>query len=389
MISNIQQAEPLTQARAPATGKRICLLNYYAWGVIADLDGKKVHIGGEEVQHALLSRYLAKRGFDVTSLVGDFGQQPLEQVGGVKVRKTFKLADGVPGLRFFTPRLSSTWAALKAADADVYYISCAGAMVGVLAAFCQLYRRRFVFRIASDADCDPSRLLVSNARDRWLYHYGLRRAHSILAQTQKQADLLMRHYGLRAQVAGMFSDLPDEVACFGERNIDLLWLANLRSMKRPEWFLDMVRLLPQLRCEMAGGAHPDELDLYARAEQGAQALPNLVFHGQVKFGTTRSLFSRARIFVNTSSFEGFPNTYLQAWANGVPVVATFDPDGLIAARGLGVAVQSAEQAAEAASALLASPEAWAACSARCRAYARERLAPDTVSLPYLSAMVPA
>ena len=389
MISNIQSAETLSRDHAPASGRRICLLNYYAWGVIADLDGKKVHIGGEEVQHALLSRYLAKRGFDVTSLVGDFGQQALEQVGGVKVRKTFRLGDGVPGLRFFTPRLSSTWAALKAADAEVYYISCAGAMVGVVAAFCRLYKRRFVFRIASDADCDPSRLMVGNARDRWLYHYGLRRAHSILAQTQKQADLLKQHYGLHAEVAGMFSDLPDEVASFEARNIDLLWLANMRSMKRPEWFLDVVRLVPQWRCEMAGGAHPDELPLYRRAEEGAKTLPNLVFHGQVKFGMTRSLFSRARIFVNTSSFEGFPNTYLQAWANGVPVVATFDPDGLIAARGLGVAVHTADEAAAAANALLAAPQEWEACSARCRAYARERLAPETVSLPYLSAMVPA
>ncbi len=131
------------------------------------------------------------------------------------------------------------------------------------------------------------------------------------------------------------------------------------------------------------------MPLYQRVERGAQALPNLKFHGQVKFGMTRALFARARIFVNTSSFEGFPNTYLQAWANGVPVVATFDPDGIIAARGLGVTVSSAAEAAAAAQALLAAPDAWAAASARCLAYARERLAPDTVSRPYLSAMVPA
>jgi len=320
---------------------RICMLNYYAWGVIADLDGKKVHIGGEEVQHALLSRYLARTGYQVTSLVGDFGQGPLEQVDGVQVRKTFKLAAGLPGLRFFTPRLSATWAALKAADADVYYISCAGAMVGVVAAFCRLHGRRFVFRIASDADCAPHTLMVGNARDRWLYHYGLRRADRILAQTAHQAALLLRHYGLHADVAGMFSDLPEQVGDFGARATDLLWLANMRSMKRPEWFLDIVRRVPELRCEMAGGAHPDELPLYRRAEERARGLPNLAFHGQVKFGMTRALFARARIFVNTSSFEGFPNTYLQAWANGVPVVATFDPDGLIAARGLGVAVRDA------------------------------------------------
>jgi len=364
------------------------MLNYYAWGVMADLEGKTVHIGGEEVQHMLLSRYLAKAGYQVISLVGDFGQRPLEHIEGVGVRKTFSLAAGLPGLRFFTPRVTSTWKALKAANADVYYASCAGAMVGIMAEFCRQHGRRFVFRVASDADCAPDTLMLNNARDRMLYHYGLRRAHCILVQTEHQANLLSRHYGLRSSVAGMFADLPDTVAGLDERGTDLLWLANMRSMKRPECFLEVVRQAPRLRCVMAGGPHPDELALYQRVKAGSTALPNLRFHGQVKFGITRALFSDARIFINTSLFEGFPNTYLQAWANGVPVIATFDPDGMIAARGLGLAVSDAAAAAAGARALLADPTAWAACSARCRAFALTRLAPEHVSAPYLAAMVP-
>lgn len=368
---------------------RICMLNYYAWGVLADLDGADVHIGGEEVQHALMSRYLARRGYEVTSLVGDFGQAALEKIDGVRVRKTFALQAGLPGLRFFTPRLSSTWKALKASNADVYYVSCAGAMAGVVAEFCRRHRRRFVFRVASDADCAPHTLMLDNSRDRMLYHYGLRRAHAILVQTRRQAELLLCHYGLGASLAGMFSDLPERVRRFDERGGGLLWLANMRAMKRPEWFLDMARRVPRLPCDMAGGIHPGETALYARVAAAAEGLPNLRFHGQVRFGATRALFADARLFVNTSSFEGFPNTYLQAWANGVPVIASFDPDGLITEHGLGVAVDSVDQAVAAARALLASPSAWAACSARCRAFARARLCPDQVSQPYLAAMVPA
>ncbi len=365
---------------------RVCMLNYYAWGVIADLDGAAVHIGGEEVQHALLSRYLASTGLAVTSLVGDFGQRPVEEHAGVRVRKTFRLGAGVPGLRFFCPRMSSTWRALKAADADVYYASCAGAMAAVVAAFCRRHRRRFVFRIASDADCAPHTLMLNNARDRMLYHYALRRADRILAQTERQASLLREHYGLQAQLAGMFSELPERIRSQDERTTDLLWLANMRSMKRPAWFLELVCHAPDLRCAMAGGAHPDEPALYQRIRCDSAALPTLRFHGQVKFSSSRALFADARIFVNTSAFEGFPNTYWQAWANGLPVVATFDPDGLIAAHGLGFVVADPAGAAAAARTLLADPAAWAACSARCRAYAESALAPERVARPYLTAM---
>ena len=379
-----------SRAVLPAGARqRICMLNYYAWGVFADLDGQGVHIGGEEVQHALLSRHLVRRGFQVTSLVGDFGQKALEEIDGVEVRKTFALANGLPGLRFFTPRLASTWAAMLRADAAVYYTSCAGPMAGVMARFCRRYARRFVFRVASDADCCPSTLMLGNFRDRMLYHYGLRHADVVLAQTARQAALLLQHYGVRAQLAGMFSELPAQVPGFDERSADLLWLANLRSMKRPEWFVDIARQMPRLRCHIAGAAHPDEPGLYRRVAEAAADLPNLHFHGQVRFGATAALFANARLFINTSAFEGFPNTYLQAWAHGVPVIATFDPDGLIARHGLGLVVDSARSAGARARALLAAPSEWAACSARCRQYASARLAPDTVVQPYLAAMVPA
>jgi glycosyltransferase involved in cell wall biosynthesis len=42
--------------------------------------------------------------------------------------------------------------------------------------------------------------------------------------------------------------------------------------------------------------------------------------------------------VSTSSFEGMPNTFLEAWSQGVPVLTlSFDPDGVVRGRGLGVA----------------------------------------------------
>jgi glycosyltransferase involved in cell wall biosynthesis len=299
------------------------------------------------------------------------------------------LSDGIPGLRFFSPRMGATWRALFQADARVYYTSCAGPMVGLLARFCRRHGRRFVFRVASDADCAPATLMLGNVRDRLLYQYGLRRADVVLVQTRRQAALLLEHYGVRAQLAGMFCDFPGSVPGFDERSADLLWLANLRSMKRPEWFVDIAREVPRLRSQIAGAAHPGEQELFRRVAEAAAALPNLQFHGQVRHGATAALFAGARLFVNTSAFEGFPNTYLQAWAHGVPVIATFDPDGLIAAHGLGVVVESAAQAGAGARALLANRADWAACSARCREYARQHLAPDIVAQPYLAAMVPA
>ena len=55
----------------------------------------------------------------------------------------------------------------------------------------------------------------------------------------------------------------------------------------------------------------------------------------LSFSETNEFFSQVKLVICTSIYEGFPNTFLQAWANNVPVITTFDPSGLVKSNGLG------------------------------------------------------
>jgi glycosyltransferase involved in cell wall biosynthesis len=72
----------------------------------------------------------------------------------------------------------------------------------------------------------------------------------------------------------------------------------------------------------------------------------------VHYRESGGLFDRAKVFLNTSSIEGFPNTFLQAWIRGVPVVTFFDPDGLVQRVPLGRVAQSLDDMREAIRGLL-------------------------------------
>jgi len=314
-------------------------------------------------------------------VVYDYGQADRARWDGVITYKAFRRESGLPVLRFVHPRWTGAWAALKRADADIYYASCAGMHLGLLAMFCRNAGRRFVFRVAHDSDCDPQRLLVRYWRDRKLYEYGLRRASGILAQSEQQQRALKRNYGLDSRVAEMLVDAPRPQP---RRDIDVLWVNNIRDFKRPDRFLALARRLPQYRFHMAGGPQPGHEALFEAIRREAGSLPNLVFHGSVPYHRIGALFARARVFVNTSDSEGFPNAYLQAWAHGVPVLAFFDPDGVIRREGLGAAVETLEQMARQAEALLRDATQCAAVGARCADYMQRRHGEERILAPYLA-----
>jgi glycosyltransferase involved in cell wall biosynthesis len=258
--------------------------------------------------------------------------------------------------------------------------------LGLAAMFCRLHGRRLVFRVASDSDCDPSRLLVPYARDKWLYEYGLRRSDAIVVQSALQQELLRRHYGLEASLAQMLVEQPAGEA--PERDIDVLWVANLRQVKRPDRLLVVARALPQYRFHMAGGPFPGERALYDRIAAEAASIPNLSFHGAVPYRDVSRLFDRARLFVNTSELEGFPNTFVQSWVRGIPVAATFDPDGVLAAQGLGASVPDEQALIPAIDALLSDTARYQAAQTAVRRHFEQRHSEQQVLQPYLRALQP-
>ena len=242
---------------------RICLVSLRALPALSE-EHKHERVGGEEVQHAQLAVALARMGHDVRLVVADFGQPDGAVYEGVTTLKAFKESAGLPGLRFVHPQWTGLWAAISRADADVYYYSCAGMILGMLAMYCGRRDRRLVFRVASDDDCDPNKVEIRFGRDRWLYHYGLRRTDAVLVQTVTQQQSLMRHHGLPSAVAGMLVAPPSQPSASATSDVDVLWVANIRQIKRPDRLLAMARAMPGFNFHMAGAVVPGEEDLYRR-----------------------------------------------------------------------------------------------------------------------------
>ena len=366
---------------------KICIVGLDNLAVLAP---EFSHLGssGEPVQQTLLGRALAERGHDVSMIVADLGQPDGAIYQGITTYKAYAPAAGLPIIRFLHPRWTGFWSAVRRADADVYYTSCAGIGVGKLAMFCRRNDRGLVFRLASDSDAIPSQLLIRHWRDKRLYEYGLRRADAVLAQTVTQQELLKENYDISDSiVADMLVEPPAAEIELSRRDLSVLWVGNIRPPKRPELALELARMLPNRDLHMAGGPVPGCSELYRKVRAEAAAMDNIIFHGSIPYHDIGGIFDRARVFVNTSNIEGFPNTYLQSWRRGVPVVAFFDPDGIIRREGLGLTVGSLDEMSKAVQTLLSDDAAWREVSSRCRRYMDRVHGDDMVLQPYLQALI--
>lgn len=362
---------------------KICFLGLENLPVLAP-EYNQHGIGGEEVQHTLLARSLARRGHHVSMVVYDYGQPDATAWDRVTTYKAYRADAGIPVLRFAHPRWTGVWSALRRADADIYYVSCAGMHLGLLALFCQHYRRTSVFRVAHDTDCDPARLLVRYWRDRKLYEYGLRHAGAILVQTHSQQRAMLANYGMPSSLTEMLVDFPSRIYPLEQRTIDVLWVNNLRPFKRPDLLLALARSMPEVRFHMIGGPQPGFDTLFESIGTTARTIPNLVFHGRVPYHEMDRHYAAATLLVNTSDTEGFPNAFLQAWSRGTPVLSFFDPDHLIRKRGLGHACASMDEMVRMIRVFRATPTDWHAASQRCIDYMNEGFDEDRILAPYLA-----
>jgi glycosyltransferase involved in cell wall biosynthesis len=250
----------------------------------------------------------------------DYGQNDGEIIDGVTVYRAYKQEAGLPVVRFFYPRMSSIVSCMKRANADVYYQRCSGMLTGIVAKFCQIYSKSAIFSGAHNDDFTINSSKLKNKKDKFLFQYGLKRVKQIIVQNNEQQRLLKENFTRDSIVVNNAYEPP--INAVNDKNGCILWVSTMRQFKRPHLFIELVKLLPQYEFKMIGGA--GDKDIYNNIEKLAQALPNLTFCGFIPFTHIEAHYDQARLVINTSDIEGFPNAFLQSWARSIPTVSFYD-----------------------------------------------------------------
>jgi hypothetical protein len=352
---------------------RVCLLTENHAGAV---------MGGAEYQTALLAEELSRRpGVALTYLTrrapreSDARDLPYKviQVGnaqGIRRRAVFFDAQAIER-------------ALEDLKPDVIYQQAKQSYT----AMCARYARRagvpFFFHVAHDFDLNyrwitsrfspntPFDIVECLAGD-----WGIKHASHLIVQSERQEKLLQSRFGRSADaIVRNFQPLPESLPPKPAGPLQIFWVANLKDFKRPALFVELAESFAgrtDLAFVMAG--RPATQRRFRPLMEKLGHVPNLQYLGEVPIARVNELMSLAAVHVNTSSFEGFPNTFLQAWARGAVIASlAVDPDEQsMESRGIGYCAGSMQRLHQIIDELSRSPETRQAVAQRAFAFVHEK-----------------
>jgi glycosyltransferase involved in cell wall biosynthesis len=172
-----------------------------------------------------------------------------------------------------------------------------------------------------------------------LRRYTLARADLVIIQTETQRKLLYDRFGRDGAILRSPIDLsggpPLDVETPACGKI-ALWIGKSDKIKRPEILLWLASAFPQVDFMMV--LNRSDPDIHAAILREKPSNVRVV--EWVPFPETEKLFARAFVLINTSLFEGFPNTFLEAGKYGVPLLSfEIDPEGFIEKHSCGITAQ--------------------------------------------------
>lgn len=341
------------------------------------LSGDSRTTGGAEAQVAYLAAALAERGHAVSLVYGE-GRcaYPPVTLSGVLC------LDAAPDWRH--PRsLAVFWRTLRARAPDVFYARLPSDFLVLLAMAARIRpRARFIYALAHDLH---TRAWTAYDHRRWfhapLFAIGLRGAHRISVQHEDQnaslAPALRARTGFVPNIVRNIAAVPRDG---GRARYDVAWIAKIRPEKRFDLLLDLAQACPALTFAVVGSYDPlMPAGMCADFERRLAALENVAFLGEMRARDVLDTLASTRVLVNTSDAEGFPNTMLEAWSLGVPVVSlSVDPGGVIARQALGLVSRGARALARDVPRLVEDAELNRACGVRGLNYVRRTHGPDAV-----------
>ena len=232
---------------------------------------------------------------------------------------------------------------------QVVYQRIANSTTGLLSYLSNRLKFRFILASSSDKNFEKKifrgiRNILSNIDD-YLRIYGIYNTNSIFVQSNYQKRVLKENFGKISYLLPNFHPTPKKTVIKKRCPITVVWISNIKRLKQPQIFVALAKEFQNyknVKFVMIG--KPARSIWQYDIEKRIKELKNLNYLKKQNNNRINEILCESHILVNTSQYEGFPNTFIQAWMREIPVISlNVDPDDILKKNKIGFHSRSFEQ----------------------------------------------
>jgi glycosyltransferase involved in cell wall biosynthesis len=255
---------------------------------------------------------------------------------------------GIPILRFFYYIFPKFIKAIQKYNPDILVQETPSNLTLMSAIASKILGKTFIFRIGSDRDVDDRLKKVFGKRAMIAYMFALRNTDILLCQNEYQYKTLKEKFPQKKIfiIVPPYSMKKDLSSVNENHRKYIAWMGNFRYEKNIAALVPIAKKLPNIKFKITGKSISSNIDrISLNALEELKTLANVEFTGYIKRAEILPFLSRAIALLNTSHLEGFPMTFLEAWATGTPVITTknANPNNLIIKHSLGMVAETYDE----------------------------------------------
>ena len=339
-------------------------------------------IGGAEIQTYLYAKEFARRGWKVFFL-SKYNNPPKSQFDNKGIEVVLFKSSKIPLINWI--KLLSN---LIKIDADIYYNRSRQYDLFLFYLAKILNRSKYIWATMHDELCGKDAFgnkpndskkkgrkkihsqIISQIQ-RFLFVTGVSKCNQIIVQNSAQKQTISTEFGQDSIV--VYNSHPIVNKYNNSRKNTILFIAIFKPFKRVELFCQLANKLADKKYKfiLIGENFADPKRKREMSKIIEQS--NIQYLGFKSIEEINKILNNAKLLVNTSTFEGFSNTFIQAWMRGVPVISLkANPDNLLSKEKLGfICNDNLDKAAEKIEYLMKNERVWKEYSQRCYDFANE------------------
>lgn len=296
--------------------------------------------GGAAVQAYGWIKGLSEVGQDVHVLTNTNQKGNIkEECKDMNLIPLYDKQKGVRMFRWLYYRLPYLYKKFKQAKPDYLYQGVPGWTSFYIGLICQQLKIKYVMRISNDYFLDD-RIYKNHSRShRFFLWLGLKMAYCILCQNEYQMSVIKREFPNKKmlKISNPFFLKKTGAPSHNQRNY-IAWLGLYQYQKNLKLLYEIALQLKEERFFIAGKESSKCDEESFRYLTKLRELPNVKFAGFLQRDEVLPFLAKAKFLLNTSHYEGFSNTFLEAMSVGTPIISSHkvNPDEIISNHHLGI-----------------------------------------------------